>query len=268
MVWADIAAGLFFHLYINPALVKIGYNCKLQLALLNKVGIRVKGQVWDVRIAHWTLTSQYNTTQLPSVDSIFKLWCRDVSLNQMSSDKINHDVSIEDQLRILPTGKISVSKICRKKSLETWQIAFLCMESPLSHVLMEMECHGVGFSSKVAQQHQLEMEIKLEDLIKKARLLAGEDFDLSSPQDCHRILFQVLKLPLPNNIDNLNCSDMKACQFQQVELELFTQLHPIVPLLVEHKRLSQFVSNFVKPLVSHAKFDKRLNFYLVMFKFQ
>jgi hypothetical protein len=92
------------------------------------------------------------------------------------------------------------SKICENKQ----DISYLEQEMPLSQLLGEMQCTGVGFDPDKlkAQRSELDSEIfKTEQEIWK---FAGAKFSVSSSDQVSNILFEKLKLPYPSNSGNPN----------------------------------------------------------------
>ncbi|MFH0788711.1 MAG: DNA polymerase I [Pseudomonadota bacterium] len=72
---------------------------------------------------------------------------------------------------------------------------FYQMEMPLVPVLAEMEMHGVRVDSQALAQFSKELEGKLFQIEEQIYLLAGERFNINSPQQLSMIFFEKLKLP-------------------------------------------------------------------------
>ncbi|ETO24236.1 hypothetical protein RFI_12925 [Reticulomyxa filosa] len=294
-----------FYLFVDASIVKMGYNCKLQLQILKKIGISVKGQIWDLRIAHWALDPDYSRDFLPCVNTIFTLWYSDITQAQEASKRIDCNRPLEDQLPTIPFETNSLSHMARSHGLESWQI-FLsmgriltalrrrgllrCVLICISHckyfklqlhfiviiflfLLADMEWYGIGFCSKTARQYQSELEIKIECLVKRAHQLAGKEFNLSFPAECSQILFDVLKLPVPDSAKRLFQQKKQLFQNSKYSssksrvqmdhwpcpkevLEDLMPHHPIVSCILEHRILTKFIGSYIKPLVEQTKLDK------------
>ena len=72
---------------------------------------------------------------------------------------------------------------------------FQNIELPLSKVLAKMELNGIRVDSKILEDMKIELKTKIDEISKEIYLLAGEDFNISSPKQLGEILFEKLNLP-------------------------------------------------------------------------
>ena len=118
-------------------------------------------------------------------------------------------------------------------------------------VVADMQRHGVGYDTSVLEKLIPRMERRLLEIGKLARQAAGgREVDLSTPHKVGELLHNHLKIPpLPgseHNKKNGGVSYSTKKEFlQQLEKR---NAHPIVPLILEHRRLTHTVSVAVEML--------------------
>ena len=98
-----------------------------------------------------------------------------------------------------------------------------------------------------------EIEVKLQILSKEIYSYAGETFNISSPKQLGEILFEKLDLPhgkkkgrngYPTNHDTL----MK-----------YYDLHPIIPLILEHRNLNKLMNTYMDSLNKYIMEDGKIH---------
>ncbi len=91
-------------------------------------------------------------------------------------------------------------------------------------------------------------------LTQKIYELAGNEFNIKSPKQLGYILFEVLKLPAKKKTKTGFSTDEKV-------LNSLKNAHPIIPLLLEYRKLDKLLSTYVIPLKEYAKKDKNHKIY-------
>ncbi len=122
------------------------------------------------------------------------------------------------------------------------------MELPLSSILADMEKTGVICDVQVLRDIAAEMKGRLEDLQQKIYELAGTEFNINSPKQLAEILFDRLGLP----------SGKKRSTGADV-LEKLYDSHPIIPALLEYRKLSKIYSTYAEGLQKYITGDGRIH---------
>jgi DNA polymerase-1 len=104
-----------------------------------------------------------------------------------------------------------------------------------------MEVRGIKLDREVLESMQEELEMELQSLEKRAHELAGEAFNLNSPQQLSRILFEVLKLPPQKRTKTGFATDIGV-------LTALCEIHPIADTLVRYRELSKLLNTYVSVL--------------------
>ncbi len=132
------------------------------------------------------------------------------------------------------------------------------VELPLSDLLFRMEQEGVKVDEKLLDQMSAKMHAQLEDLTVEICQLAGETFNINSPMQLARILFE--KLGLPHGKKN-----QRGYSTGNDVLEKLVNSHPIVEKVLSFRKISKLLSTYLdglKPLIKrgvvHTTFNQAL----------
>jgi DNA polymerase-1 len=115
------------------------------------------------------------------------------------------------------------------------------IELPLTRVLIDMEEAGINLDCYRLGEIAGKIHDQLEELESAIYELAGEEFNLGSPQQLGRILFDKLRLPRQRKIKTGYSTDAKT-------LEALRDGHPIVSHLLSHRELSKLMSTYLVSL--------------------
>ena len=118
---------------------------------------------------------------------------------------------------------------------------FLEIDLPLVHVLAEMEWEGVAIDTAHLKKVSEEFAKQLASLEKTAHELAGGEFNLSSPKQLGKILFEDLKLPVVKKTKTGFSTDV------DVLMKLRHQ-HKLPEVILENRELSKLKGTYVDVL--------------------
>lgn len=240
----------FREIFADENITKIGQNIKYDMLMLSNYGIEVKGPLYDTMLAHYLIQPDLkhgldylcdiylNYTKIPTEDLIGKKGKTQPTMRSVTPDKLRDyacedaDLTLQLKLKIDP----DLDKFKVRELFET-------LEMPLVPVLVGMENAGVRINSGELNNYSkvlLEQIIQLEQEI---IALAGEQFNVSSPQQLGIILFEKL------NIDP-NAKKTKTKQYSTAE-EVLVQLqhkHPIIEKVLDFRELRKLLSTYVEAL--------------------
>ena len=120
---------------------------------------------------------------------------------------------------------------------------FKRVEMPLVPVLAEMERVGVKVDVPTLQQNSETMNTELRDIEKQIYDCAGMQFNIGSPKQLGEILFEKLRI-----IENAKLTKSKQYQTGEEVLLKLAHKHPIVPLILEWRKLSKLKSTYIDAL--------------------
>ena len=126
------------------------------------------------------------------------------------------------------------------------------VEIPLSRVLARMEHRGVRVNPDHLTQLESSIQKHLQRLIQEIFDLAGEEFNLNSPRQLSRILFEKLGLPPVKKTQ-------KGYSTDQETLQKLRDLHPLPAKILEYRELYKLLSTYIAPLRDWIGADGRIH---------
>lgn len=117
---------------------------------------------------------------------------------------------------------------------------FESVEMPLVGILAAMERTGVYFDTEELKGLSVKMEARLRELSDQIFQIAGVAFNLNSPQQLGKILFEKLGLPTKKNT-----SKSKNYSTEKSVLEELASQYEIAALLLDYRKFSKLKSTYV-----------------------
>ena len=134
-----------------------------------------------------------------------------------------------------------------KESLEAelrqqglWQL-FAEVEMALIPVLVAMEDHGILLDMALLREMSLEMGKELLRLEKEIYDSVGHQFNINSPQQLGRVLFEDLRLPQSRRTKIGYSTEASV-------MEALRGVHPVIELILQYRQLSKLKSTYVDAL--------------------
>ena len=127
------------------------------------------------------------------------------------------------------------------------------MEKPLIKVLAKMEINGFKVDLSYLDEMRNTLEHKIEDLSNEIYLLAGEEFNISSPKQLGEILFTKLNIPYPKKVKDDSFSTSKEI------LDKLKDKYPIVDKVLLYRTYTKLLSNYVVGLIEEIKSDGKIH---------
>lgn len=122
------------------------------------------------------------------------------------------------------------------------------VELPMADLLYRMENEGVEVDCELLEKMSRDMHVALDKLTREIHELAGETFNVNSPVQLAKILFE--KLQLPHGKKN-----HRGFSTSNDVLEPLSDAHPIVSKILEYRKVSKLLGTYVdglRPLVHHG----------------
>jgi DNA polymerase-1 len=121
---------------------------------------------------------------------------------------------------------------------------FQTVEMPLVPVLMRMEKKGICVDENKLRELSKSFANRLEKLENDIHAIAGEVFNINSPQQMGRILFEKLKLPVQKKTKKKTgySTDVNV-------LTVLARQHELPALVLEHRTLAKLKSTYADALI-------------------
>jgi len=235
-------------IFEDESIKKYGQNIKHDMLVLSRYGIELKGVDFDTMVAAYLLNPSGREHSLDTL-SVEHLSYKKTSLSELigkgKSQKSLREVPLEQLSRYACeeadlTFRLKEVLEPKLREAELYDL-FQRVEMPLVTVLMEMERNGVSLDMELLQRMSRRLEEELNRLMKKIYELAGEEFNINSPQQLGRILFEKLKLPKAKRTKTGYSTDVSV-------LEELAKVHPLPKELLEYRQLSKLKSTYIDAL--------------------
>lgn len=229
---------------------KVGQNLKYDRSVLANHGIDLKGIEYDTMLESYILNSVGSRHDMDSLAQkyleIATVKFEDVAgkgAKQLTFNQVKLEVAApyaaEDADITLRLHRVLWPQLQSEPSLER---VFRDIERPLITVLSRIERNGALVSKDLLTKQSGEIGLRLEILQKEAYEAAGEEFNLSSPKQLSRILFEKLELPI---IKKTPKGAPSTAEDVLAELALD---YPLPKLLMEYRGLSKLKSTYTDKL--------------------
>lgn len=250
-------------IFENENIAKSGYDLKTDMKNLFSYGIILKGKLYDIMLAAYVLDSGAKMDfpflvlkeleeEIEEKNDKGQLGLEIISF-QEKIEKICRRADYIKKLKKIFEGKMKkISQTQKKeKNLETvfWEI-----EMPLVKILAEMEMNGIFLNAFIFEGILEKIKIRILNLEKSIYELAGENFNINSPKQLAKILFEKLKLST-NEIKKGKTSFSTASQ----ELQKIKKEHKIVEKIEEYRELFKIKNTYLDVLPSLRDENSRIH---------
>ena len=232
----------------DPEIQIVNQNIKYDMLVLRRAGVRLQGVGVDPMVGDYLLDPG----------------ARSHSLDNIANRYLNHRmIPISD---LIGTGKqqkkmfeVDISKAAEYAAEDAdvaWQVAakveqelkqeglwelYWDLERPLIEVLVEMEFAGIRVDVEELRRQSAEVGGRLEQRVAEIHEMAGAPFNIDSPLQLRRILFEELKLPV------IKKTKTGASTSHDV-LEKLASQHPLPALIIEQRQLSKLKNTYLDAL--------------------
>ncbi len=233
---------------------KVGQNIKFDAMIMREHGIETQNIYFDTMIAGFLINSSYGQHSLDSLAQEY-LDYKTISIEEIIGTGKNQKKMTE-----LPVENV-YRYACEDADI-TWQLMqilkpkltdldlddlFYNVEMPLVNVLMTMEKNGVTLDLDLLTDLAKKLEEDIILLEKEIYELAGEHFNINSPQQLGRLLFD--KLEIHKELNMRKPKRTKTGQYATSEQILDRYHHHDLPKnILEYRKLTKLKNTYVDAL--------------------
>jgi DNA polymerase-1 len=233
---------------------KYTYDLKKLYVALKWLNIKVDNVIFDTMLAGYLL--DYNVKDdigylanqfdfdIPFYESVYG---RDTKLEEPKEDIIAYN-AISKAKFIYESYKPLKDKLINEEQYDL----FNNIELPLTIVLGDMEYDGVNVNTKELQDMGTDIDIKIELVSKDIYNLSGVEFNISSPNQLGKVLFERIGLP----------HSKKGANGYSTAIDVLTKLrgkHPIIEHIIEYRNLSKLKSTYIDGLLATVMHDGKIH---------
>src|SRR3989344_69718 len=169
-----------------------------------------------------------------------------------------HLVSQDEDYENMPVARFLAvyQKLEQEIKKEGMEKLFFDIEMPLVPILARMELWGVKVDTKKLSDLSSLLEKEKDKLQKKIYGLSGEEFNIDSPQQLSKILFEKLSIAKTNKTKKTKTGLLTT---RAEALDQMREAHPIVPLILEYRELAKLKNTYADALAEHVADDGRIH---------
>lgn len=235
----------------NPRIKKIGQNIKYDYIVLKNEGINLQGIEYDTMVLSYLLEPNWGKHNLDKL-AVYYLQENKIPFEnlvgkgkkQLTMDLVPVENAAEyacqDAHLALSLSRVLWPLVKEKKLDHLYHE----IEKPLIEVLAEMEIWGVKIDVDFLKNLSQELEKKLRELEKQIYEMAGQEFNVNSPQQLSQVLFYKLNLPASKKT-RINRGLSTATEI----LEELAPIHPLAGAVLEYRQLAKLKSTYTDTLV-------------------
>ena len=213
-------------LWEDAGVVKITHGLKDQLARLDQRGVAQVSPAFDVELAAYLLAPSRGGFDIKGL-----AW-QYLKITLPEHDPVPHGVQAVWQLYAPLRQELEAHDL--------WSL-LTEIEIPLATVLMAMEREGVSLDCGLLRGLSAECDAKIHALHKTIYAQAGEEFNLNSPKQLSRVLFEKLQLPVIKRTKT-------GFSTNEEVLSQLSDRHPIPALILEYRQLAKLKSTYIDAL--------------------
>jgi DNA polymerase-1 len=230
----------------NPNTGKIAYNGKYVMTVLAGCGVKLENLNFDAMLAAYLLGEKNLGLKALAFN---KLGIEITTTAELTgTGKKQSSISLLDANRIATHACAGVDILWSlKESLETelrqqglWQL-FTEVEMALVPVLIAMEKNGILLDTDLLRKMSLELGKELLRLEKEIYGSVGHQFNINSPQQLGRVLFEELSLPQSRKTKTGYSTDASV-------MEALRGVHPVIEMILQYRQVSKLKSTYVDAL--------------------
>jgi len=214
---------------------KIGHDLKRAALMLSHCGIVLRGLAFDTMIAAYTLNPTRPAEALSAVAYDYLT---------AETPPLMKEGAPDPGAIAAAVNQIASLRGVLEPRLSEMELAplFRDLEMPLIPVLVEMEQTGVAVDLDALAQLSTKLGARAAELQKEIHAIAGEEFNIASPQQLRRILFEKLGLP-PDKTKRTKSGYSTAANVLSALSE-----YEIVARILEYREVTKLKSTYLDAL--------------------
>ncbi len=243
-------AALIRPLFADGKIAKIGQNIKFDLMVLARLGVEIRGRLYDTMILHYLLDpeSRHNMDALAmrylnyrpiSITSLIGKGARQLTMDMISLERVA-EYAAEDADVTLRLKQVLWPQV---EQLGLGGL-YLEVEEPMIAVLAEIETAGVRIDSEALAEYAVELNKTLNDLEGDIRRLADEpSLNVNSARQLGEVLFGKLRIA-----EKPKMTKTKQFSTEEEYLQTFAHKYEIVDKILEYRGVKKLLSTYVEAL--------------------
>lgn len=214
---------------------KVCFNSKSIYKVMFKNGKSVRNIFFDISLAEYLLNpgKEFNITSL----------CNKYINTYLDENNENLGVHYFGEIY-----EILIEKI-RENKMEN---LYFEIEHPLSLVLAEVELQGFNVCVDTLNDLKNKFELKIDEHSKNIYDLAGEEFNINSPKQLGKILFEKLDLPVVKKTKTGYSTNAEV-------LDALADKHEIIKEIINYRQITKLQSTYITGMIDVIDVDGKIH---------
>ncbi|WP_333859961.1 DNA polymerase I [Clostridium sp.] len=215
-------------LFESSLLRKVSYGVKIPCSILHRIGIGFSGIEFDMKIAAYLIDSARNNYELPEI----------------IKEYLSVDIPAEtENSSIKETMAFKKLYLALKEKISVFSMDKLLyeVEQPLTYILAHMECEGFKVDKDKLIELEQKFKIEIDKVQKEIYIFSEEEFNINSPKQLGKILFEKLDLPVIKKTKTGYSTNADV-------LEKLQDKHPIIKKIMYYRQLTKLYSTYIEGL--------------------
>lgn len=232
----------------NPEIGKVGQNLKYDMIVLRSAGVALQGLAFDTIVASYLLDAGERNHGLDDLAKrylnhdtirISELIGKGKSQKRMDEVPVAEvsNYAAEDALLPLRLRPLLIERLA-EAGLDT---LYTELELPLVEVLAELEYQGVQVDVERLDDIRVRLAEKIDTLVGEIYELAGHEFNIASPKQLQKVLFDELGLTPGKKTKSGPSTDAGV-------LEQLADVHPLPKKILAYRSVAKLKSTYVDAL--------------------
>lgn len=212
----------------NDKLSKVVHDCKDFITVLSKYDIEFNGIIFDTTIGAYLINSAKS----------------DYNLINLINDYLGEDLKeTEENLSIIQNKLMSKLYLILDEKIKEAKMEELLynVELPLCKVLSSMESVGIKINKEKLDELEVNFKSEIDRTQKEIYELSEEEFNINSPKQLGKILFEKLDLPVVKKTKTGYSTNAEV-------LEKLLDKHPIIEKIIYFRQIAKIYSTYVEGL--------------------
>ena len=219
----------------NDDIKKVIHDGKNLLKALSKDGTQVNGFDFDSAIAAYLIDSARDKYNLNELINEY--------LEKNIDEKTSSAIKYLSELYVYLKGRI------KEEGMEE---LYYNVEHPLIGVLSSMEVVGFNVNEEILESLAVKFKEEIKNTEKEIYDLCEEEFNISSPKQLGKILFEKLDLPVIKKTKTGYSTNADV-------LEKLKDKHPVIEKIIYYRQITKLNSTYVEGLKNVIDVDGRIH---------
>jgi DNA polymerase I len=235
--------------FSSTSVEKVAHNIKFDMEVLKWYGMDVASPIFDTMLAHYLiepdqrhgmdLLAERLLKYTPiSIETLIGKGKKQLSMRDVDFKKVK-EYAAEDADVTLQLKEVIEPKLKQQQA----EKLFNDIETPLIHVLTDMEVEGIKIDEKALEEYSKQLGKDIIRLEKQIYEEAGTEFNIASPKQLGEVLFEKMEIPYAGK-------KTKSGQYSTNEetLAKLEKDHSIIQYIMDYRQYNKLKSTYVDAL--------------------